>query len=363
MSKITSLHPQASRILNVFFIEIDKLTLSNFSQRHQLLKQTKQLFRDLSKIGEEEFAEIFKYNYFNSSDEKDNEKYQEVLSFLATCIIEKYSESDLLRYFLTQNLSQKENRPEYFDHASRIAHWCQLIGYWFRQLSNKSIYKFNPESSSLADSVKHIKTSLNKKSYVENSVDVDFRTSLSKVLVEFEKKLINSQLEGLANEGIIEREKSVARREEILSQKEELLSEKIEGLARSEENLQQKTELLNDERKDLEEKNKNLEKVIDELKEKISALKEVKLSDRNYLHFLEDQSVQLQEELEKLVKELGVFPQASQSTKAKNEESFLAKPKLCRSQSFASFFPKHQSKDDNQSNLGTAKSFDCVSMK
>ncbi len=104
MPNITSLHPKASKILDSFFIKIDKLTLSNLSQRHQLLNQTQQLFNDLNRLGAEEFTEIFKYNYFHSSNEEDNKKHHEALLYLVTCVIEKYSESDLLRYFLPQEL-------------------------------------------------------------------------------------------------------------------------------------------------------------------------------------------------------------------------------------------------------------------
>ncbi|MEN9917392.1 MAG: hypothetical protein RLY40_1331 [Pseudomonadota bacterium] len=224
MPNITSLHPKASKILDIYFINIDKLTQTNFSQQHLLLELTQDLFNNLDGVGVQAFAEIFKYNYFHSSIEEVNKKYHEALLYLVTCVIEKYSESDLLRYFLSQDLSQKENRPEYSDHTSRLGHWFQLIGYWFRQLFNKPIYKLNPENCSLTDSVKYVKTSLHKKSYVENSVDVDLRTHLSKVLIQFEKRLINSQLEDLASQGIIERERIVARREENLSQKEEFLS-------------------------------------------------------------------------------------------------------------------------------------------
>lgn len=260
MPSIASLHPKASYILDSFFTNIPKLTLTDFSQQQQLLKRTKGLFIDLDRLGAEAFAGIFKYDYFSSRFEKEHEKYQEVLIFLTACIIEKYSESDLLRYFLPHELSQEENRPEYSVHNSRVGHWFQLIGYWLHQLFNKPIYKLNPESISLADSVKQLKISLNKKSYIENSVDVDFRTHLSRVLIQLDKKIINSQLEDLASEGIIEREKIVAKREEKLSREERLFPENLKTLTASEECFREKQQLFNDERKDLDEKIKALKR-------------------------------------------------------------------------------------------------------
>lgn len=328
-------------------------------------------------MDKEQFSEIFKYNFFYSKIEEDNNKYQEVLSFLTACIIEKCTESDLLRYFLPQSLSQKENKPEYSDHASRISHWFQLIGYWFRQLFNKPIYQLNSESNLLADSVKQLKTALNQRSYVDNSVDVDFRAHLSQVLIQLEKKLINSQVEERANEGIIERERAIARREEILSQLEVLLSEKLDELARINVSLQEKTELLSEDRQEIEKQNKELVKEIEKLKETISDLKKEKFSEKTYIHLLETGNFQHEKDLEELIKYYDdVFSQGSLS-KAKSEESIAsfysvleaiepdqevqtnAEPKLYRCQSFTSFFSEQPAKNSN-SNLSTTKSLECL---
>ncbi len=317
MPNITSLHPKASKILDIFFTKIQGITISDFSQRQQLLKRTQQLFNNLDRLGAEKFSEIFKYNYFYSSIEEVNKKYYEALLYLVTCVIEKYSESDLLRYFLPQGLSQKENRPEYSDHTSRLGHWFQLIGYRFRQLLNKPIYTLNPENSLLTDSVKYIKAS-HKKSYVENSVDVDLRTHLSKVLIQFEKRLINSQAEDLASQGIIGRERIVARKEEEVSEKERLSSQKLKGLIKSEENLRERRELVIKDREEMENQKKDLEKKIEKLIETISYLKTEKIREKKYLHYLENNVNHYEQGLEELAKELDVFPLTSQNTEPTN---------------------------------------------
>lgn len=374
MPRITSLHPKASYILDSFFANIAKLTLTDFSQQQQLLKRTKGLFIDLDRLGAEAFAGIFKYDYFNNCIEKDRKKYQEVLMFLTACIIEKYSESDLLRYFLPHDLSQEENRPEYSVNNSRVGHWFQLIGYWLRQLFNKPIYKLNRESSSLADSVKQLKISLNKKCYIENSVDVDFRTHLSRVLIQLDKKIINSQLEDLASEGIIEREKIVAKREEKLSSQERLFSEKLKTLTASEECFRKKQQLFNDEKKDLYEKNKGLEKEKNELKETISGLKKQKSEEKKYKHDLEYENFQYVEVLEELVAKYRVSlsdlpshikdqffrPKITTDNAITNSTDKDSQPKLYRAQSCASFFFEQQAKD-NQSSLQTSESLGFLS--
>lgn len=374
MPNITSLHPKSSYILDSFFANITKLTLTDFSQQQQLLKRTKGLFIDLDRLGAEAFAEIFKYDYFSNCIEKDRKKYQEVLMFLTACIIEKYSESDLLRYFLPHDLSQEENRPEYSVHNSRVRHWFQLIGYWLRQLFNKPIYKLNPESSSLAESVKQLKISLNKKSYIENSVDVDFRTHLSRVLIQLDKKIINSQLVDLASKGIIEREKRVAKREEKLSRQERLYSEKLKILTESEEFFREKQQLFNDERKDLDEKNKGLEKEKNELKETILDLKKQKHEEKKYIHHLQDENIQYVKVLEELVAKclvsLSDLPshikdefyrlKITTDNAITNSTDKDSQPKLYRAQSCASFFFKQQAKD-NQSSLQTSESFGFLS--
>lgn len=196
--------------------------------------------------------------------------------------------------------------------------------YWLRQLFNKPIYKLNPESSPLADSVKQLKISLNKKSYIENSVDVDFRAHLSRVLFQLGKKIINSQsqLEDLARKGIVDREKIVANQEQEISREKEFYLEKLKTLTVSEESFREKQQLFNEERKDLDEKIKGLEKEKSELKETISGLKKQIHKGEKYKDHLEEANSQ---------------------------------PKLNRAQSYASFFFEQQAKDNQSSSYKRQK--------
>ncbi|KAF5292154.1 hypothetical protein FQR65_LT11252 [Abscondita terminalis] len=310
------------------------------SQHQQLLSRTKRLFNDLDRLGVEEFAEIFKYNYFTSEIPKDHEKYQEVLNFLMVCVIEKYSESDLLRYFSPSSLSQKENRPEYSAHSSRVGHWFQLIGYWLRQLFNKPTYQFNPASSLLSGSLKQLKTSLNKKSYIENSVDVDFRTNLSAVRIQLENKLIHSQFEDRANARIIERETAVAEREEVLSQKEKNFLEKTEALGKSQESFQEKYTLWVGEQEASERKMQDLQKENQALGETISNLKKAKSDEKGYIRHLEADIFKLGEKLEE---------------KAQESKNNSEKPRLSRTASLSSFFSCLSSVEDISSSIAVDK--------
>ncbi len=264
--------------------------------------------------------------------------------FLAACIIEKYPENDLFRYFFPQELSQKKNRPEYLERFSKMDHWFQLIACWFRQLFNKPICKLNSEGILLTESSKQLKISLNKKSYVENSMDVDFRAHLSKVLIQLKKKRINSKFEDHANQGIIEREKMIVRREGELEKKENLFYEQQKQLIDSQKNLREQSHLLNNERKDYLERIKHLEKENGKLKE--ATLKKEKFNDKTYIRYLGDNNFQLEKDLKKLTKKLKVFQTNSE-------------PKLYRSQSHASFFPEQPAKN-NDSNLPTTKSLECL---
>lgn len=217
--------------------------------------------------------------------------------------------------------------------------------------------------------MKQLKISLNKKFYIENSVDVDFRTHLSRVLIQLDKKIINSQLEDLASKGIIEREKIVAKREEKLSRQERLYSEKLKILTESEEFFREKQQLFNDERKDLDEKNKGLEKEKNELKETISGLKKQKHDEKKYIDHLENENFQYVKVLEDLVAKsrvsLSDLPihikvklfrlKITTDNAITNSTDKDSQPKLYRAQSYESFFFKQQA-IDNQSSLQTSKS-------
>lgn len=224
MPNITSLQYKTESILNKFFEDIAKVKLTDTNQQIQLLKRAKELFKALHNLEAEEFAKIFEYNYFDSSVREEYEKYEIVLNFLVACIIEKYSQNDLLRYFLP-GLSQRESRPEYFSHSSRVQHWFQLIGYWLRQLVNKPKYGYVIENNQFAVSVQGIKTALSKKSYVENMVDGNFKALLMSAVIKIEERAEFLQMSADTSKKFIENEmKALVKQKEELLKKEQLIT-------------------------------------------------------------------------------------------------------------------------------------------
>ena len=185
----TMLQDKTYKILYQFIRNTAYLTVNNDLDRTILLQKTAKLFTDLNELSKEEFAKIFTVYNFTSSDVVENEKYQEILNYLLTAVIEKYSQTDLLRYFFPEYLSQKETRPEYSNNLSRIGHWFQLIGYWLRQLRNKPIYRLKTEHNGLADSIEYIKAS-SSNNYIDNDLNQDFKQHLAVLREKVQEKTI-----------------------------------------------------------------------------------------------------------------------------------------------------------------------------
>lgn len=174
----TKLQDKTYKIIDQFFKNTDHLTVNDDLGREILLRRTDEFFSVLKGLGKEEFAKIFFGYNFTSSDIKENEKHQEILNYLLVAVIEKYSQTDLLRYFFSKNISQKENRPEYSNSSSIVSYCLQLISYWLRQIRNKPNYELKTEHAGIADSIQYVKISSNK-DYVDNDLNDVFKQHLA----------------------------------------------------------------------------------------------------------------------------------------------------------------------------------------
>lgn len=250
----TKLQDKTYKILHLFIRDTANLTVNNDLERIILLQKTDKLFTALSELSKKEFAKIFTVINFTSSDVKENEKYQEIFNYLLTAVIEKYSQTDLLRYFFPE-LSQKETRPEYSNNSWRISHWVQLIGYWLRQLQNKPTYTLKTEHNRLADSIQYLKTSISNKDYIDNDLNQDFKQHLA-VLRE---KTVEKAIFPLRNE--ISRINSIP--DQIYHQQ---LLDKYQALQALEKDLYTLALELDKKDKELDKKDKELDKKETELK-------------------------------------------------------------------------------------------------
>lgn len=346
MPTITNLQNKTHRIVDSFFNKIGAFTLNNDNQRSQLLRCTKDFFEKMNKLDKEAFAKIFTEYNFSSTKIEEHEKYQLVVNCLVGLVVEKYSQSDLLRYFFPENLSKKESRPEYSSDLSRISHWFQLIGYWLRQLVNKPNYDLKPENNNLAESVNYIKYSLKEKSYLASNTDNRFKTHLGILVKEIEKKAIHPSMNDISRENfknaqeyhqvlvnkaqglqtlesnLQERDIAVTTQENELSAKQQRLSEQEQNLQqrseffegqereflakkqllenreasaiRGEESYQERLELLAEDRRELERKEKSFETEIKDLKEKISNLNTKFSKEKFYISHLEHSNLNLE---------------------------------------------------------------------
>jgi hypothetical protein len=309
MSTITNLQNRTHKILDNFINDIahPHFTLADDFGRSELLRRTKTFFDAMDKLSMEEFAKIFTAYNFSSIDINMHEKYQEILNCLVALVIERYSQSDLLRYFFPEDLSAKEKRPEYSSNSSRISHWFQLIGYWFRQLRNKLNYALTPENRDLAGSLDHIKGSLGKKSYTVNNADSEFKMHLGILVKEIGKKALYPSMNSAATtqgEELLEKQERLYLLEADLQLKKQLFESQEEYAVLREKHYQEKVELLAAERNVLEETIKGFETKIQALQEKIASLTDKLNKDKPYISHLENYN----SDLEKSIQELGVAP-------------------------------------------------------
>jgi DNA repair exonuclease SbcCD ATPase subunit len=345
MPTITNLQNRTHKILDKFIDDIANITLVNDFERSKLLRRTKLFFDAMNELSMEEFAKIFIDYNFSSKNVAANETFQASLHCLVGLVVEKYSQSDLLRYFFPENLSVKENRPEYSSNVSRISHWCKLIGYWLRQLRNQSKYDLTPENNHLVVSLNHIKESLGNKSYLSSNIDNDFKTHLGILVKEIEKKAIYPSMSDISRESLNAQEyhqalvekgqelqafesnlqerniaankleitlseerqnfkkqeeklehkaKLYGKQKSDLSTRENLFDEQIKFAAQREENYQERLALLTEERKEIEKKEKIFETEKKELNEKISKLAEKFQKEKSYIHHLENSNSNLE---------------------------------------------------------------------
>lgn len=188
----TKLQDKTHKILDQFIKDIAHLSVNNDLEHIALLRRTDILFSALQELGKEEFAKIFIVHNFTSSDVKTNEKYQTVLNCLLAAVIAHYSQTELLRYFLPEHLSQKEIRPEYSNSSSIFNYLFKLIGYWWRQQLDKPSYALlTPEHSEFANSIEQLKTSLNKETYLVNNVNDAFKQHLTVLREKVQEKTIS----------------------------------------------------------------------------------------------------------------------------------------------------------------------------
>lgn len=334
MTTITNLKNRTHKIVDKFIADIDNITLVNAFERSKLLRHTKLFFDDMNKLSIEEFAKIFTEYNFSSIDIKEHEKYQESLNCLIALIIEKYSQSELLRYFFPENLSEKENRPVFSSHLSKIEHWFQLIGYWIRQLRNKPNYAL-PEDSPISVSLQHIKNAFKNQTYLSSNTNNDFNKHLDCLVKEIVKKaflpnmneisrmnlkniqeyhqtLINKEQELQAIEkNLLEKSSALIKQEILLSEQQKTLNQQAENLqqkseslivmekflAQNEESYRERTTLLSEEREAIEKKEKRFESESKGLKEEISKIKARNHKEKSYISHLENENSTLEKRL------------------------------------------------------------------
>ncbi|TLY47762.1 MAG: hypothetical protein E6K54_05095 [Gammaproteobacteria bacterium] len=285
MPTITNIQNRTHKILDRFTKDIASIKVNNDFERIHLYRETKKLFNTLEKLDIEEFAKIFIVYNFTSMDIQENEKHQEVLNYLITLIIQKYSETDLLRYFLPDYLSQKETRPESSHSSSRINYWFQLIGYWLRQLLNKPIYALKTEYNEFADPIKYIKASLTTNTpYLVNTVDNTFKNHLAILREKIQENSIfpkrskisrvNSSTDQAYHQQLLAQEKELESMVKTFKEKEQEFVKREDILIRLDEEIEARKELVAQN----EHKNEEISKLFHEeraaVKEELGSLRQ-----------------------------------------------------------------------------------------
>lgn len=264
-----TLENKTNDIMLKFIADIEKIKLgkrfmiSESYLRSTLLKRTEVFFHAMNKLGTKEFGNFFRTAKFNYHNAETKEKYQEVSNYLVALVVNKYSASDLLRYFFPGDLSAKESSPVYNDDSLRISHWFQLIGYWLRQLWGSPVYKTgNSELMGAIYNIKRLFENREGRDSLENyshhlsfsggntlkdSLDIVVEkigaTPIGPSMQNIELKNFNSvqeYLEAIGNNELLEQQKTLTQEKENLESGSTNLKEERVSLNEQQESFDKK---------------------------------------------------------------------------------------------------------------------------
>lgn len=166
--KSTGLNRKTLDITTEFFKNVknlDKNDPSNYQL--ELFHLVEKFFKDMNRLGELEFASFLEKHQFDHNDPAQQEKYTDAFNCLVAFIVEKYNESDLLRYFLPKEHSI-ENKPQLTSDSWRIVYWAKFLTYWLgSKLFNRQKFIMQKDKVDLSVAITTLKRELYEQNYFD----------------------------------------------------------------------------------------------------------------------------------------------------------------------------------------------------
>ncbi|WP_339049926.1 WH2 domain-containing protein [Rickettsiella endosymbiont of Xylota segnis] len=187
--KSTGLNRETLDITTEFFKNVknlDKNDPSNYQL--ELFHLVEKFFKYMNRLGELEFASFLAKHQFDHYDPVQQEKYTDAFNCLVAFIVEKYNESDLLRYFLPKEHSI-ENKPQLTSDSWRIVYWAKFLTYWLgSKLFNRQKFIMQGDKKiSLKVSIAIVK-GLHDQNYFDLNQNAGFKENLDSIVQTFVAK-------------------------------------------------------------------------------------------------------------------------------------------------------------------------------
>lgn len=154
ITKTLGISENMHEISEKFFIDINALDDLNYEAN--LCIRVESFFNKVNQFEEQEFTNFLKMQQFNKEN-SINKRSIDAFYCLTALIVTNYSESDLARFFLSEEL--KENKSERSD-SWRITYWFRLLSDWVAKLFGRE--KYQCKDGAVRNAIKYVRESMCK---------------------------------------------------------------------------------------------------------------------------------------------------------------------------------------------------------
>ncbi|HEY2567432.1 MAG TPA: hypothetical protein VGH95_07025 [Candidatus Aquirickettsiella sp.] len=176
ITKTLGISENMHEISEKFFIDINALDDLNYEAN--LCIRVESFFNKMNQFEKQEFANFLKMQQFNKEN-SINKRSIDAFYCLTALIIRKYSESDLARFFLSEEL--KENKSERSD-SWRITYWFQLLSNWVAKLFGRE--KYQSKDGAVRDAIKYVRESMDKIPYIQLRTEKKFNDEMDVIIAK-----------------------------------------------------------------------------------------------------------------------------------------------------------------------------------
>lgn len=174
ITKTLGISENMHEISEKFFIDINALDDLNYEAN--LCIRVESFFNKMNQFEEQEFTNFLKMQQFNKEN-SINKRSIDAFYCLTALIVTNYSESDLARFFLSEEL--KENKSERSD-SWRITYWFQLLSNWVAKLFGRE--KYQCKDGAVRDSIKYVRESMDKIPYIQLQTEKKFNGEMDVIM-------------------------------------------------------------------------------------------------------------------------------------------------------------------------------------